>query len=228
MMNVRQLFDPATSTYTYLLWDNATKQAAIIDPVIEQWQRDKKLIEELGLNLQYSLETHIHADHVTGGGLLRKAFACKVGVHTNSRADCADILLQEGDELSLGSQILRVIHTPGHTDTDVCYLTDGMIFTGDTLLIHGSGRTDFQSGNAGLAYDSIVQRIFTLPQDTVIFPGHDYAGFTRSTVGEEQRFNPRLGNNRSREEYIRIMTEMSLPKPERIDIAVPGIQGCGL
>lgn len=228
MMNTRQLFDPATSTYTYLLWDNTSRQAAIIDPVIELWKRDKNLIEELGLNLQYSLETHIHADHVTGGGLLRKAFDCKVGVHTNSHANCADILLQEGDQLSLGSQTLRVIHTPGHTDTDVCFLTDGVIFTGDTLLVHGSGRTDFQSGNAGQAYDSIVQKIFTLPQDTVIFPGHDYAGFTRSTVGEEQRFNPRLGNNRSREEYIRIMTEMRLPKPEKIDTAVPGNQGCGL
>jgi sulfur dioxygenase len=227
-INIRQLYDQVSSTYTYLLWDGATREALIIDPVKEQAERDIRLIGELELKLRYSLETHIHADHVTGGGLLRNALGCQIALHQNSQADCADIWLEEGDVIKCGSITLRVLHTPGHTNTDVCYLGDGMIFTGDTLLIRGSGRTDFQSGDAGQGYDSVTGRIFTLPDTTLIYPAHDYHGFTCSTVGEEKRLNPRLGNAKNRDEYIAIMEGMNLPKPEKMDIAVPGNQRCGL
>ena len=226
-MNIRQLFDKASSTYSYLLWDSATREAAIIDPVKEEVERDIRLIGELGLKLLYSLETHIHADHVTGGGLLRDALGCQIAVHKNGQAECADIWLEEGALIKFGSVTLRVLHTPGHTSTDVCYLGDGMVFTGDTLLIRGSGRTDFQSGDAGQGYDSVTRRIFTLPEATIIYPAHDYNGFTCSTVGEEKRCNPRLGMDRSRDEYIAIMDGMNLPEPEKMDIAVPGNQRCG-
>lgn len=225
-MKFRQLFDPVTSTYSYLLWDPKALDAVIIDPVKEQAERDISLIKQLGLKLRLSLETHIHADHVTGGGLLRDALGCRIALHKNSQAECADLLLDEGDRIEFGSCVLRVLHTPGHTNTDVCYLAEGQVFTGDTLLIRGSGRTDFQSGDAGQAFDSIAQKIFSLPDATVIFPGHDYQGLTQTTVGDEKRFNPRLRDT-SREEYIRIMQEMDLPKPKEIDLAVPGNMACG-
>lgn len=226
-MQLRQLFDNATGTYSYLLWDSDTAEAVIIDPVIEQFGRDSRLIEELSLNLLDSIETHIHADHVTGGGLLRERFGCRIGVHKNSRAECADLWLDEGDQVCFGGHRLNVIHTPGHTNTDICYLADGVVFTGDTLLIRGSGRTDFQSGDPGTAYDSITQRLFTLADETMVYPGHDYQGFTVSSIGEEKRLNPRL-SGKSRKDYIHIMDAMALPAPKRIDIALPGNMGCGL
>jgi sulfur dioxygenase len=227
-MNIRQLFDHGSSTYTYLLWDSVSLEAVIIDPVREQSERDIQLIEELQLSLKYSLETHIHADHVTGGGLLRDALGCRIAVHRNSRAECADIWLDEGDDIEFGTATLRVLHTPGHTDTDICYLGKGMVFTGDTLLIRGSGRTDFQSGDAGNAFDSITKKLFTLPDATLVYPGHDYNGLTVSAIGEEKHFNPRLGDRKNRSGYVRIMTEMALPEPEHIDIALPGNLRCGL
>ena len=227
-MLFRQLFDHRSSTYTYLVWNEDTRDAAIIDPVREQVERDSQLIEELGLHLRFALETHVHADHITGSGLLRERFGCKIGVHNQVDSDCPDIKLVDDDYVSLGRQQLEVLYTPGHTDTDVCYLADGVVFTGDILLIHGSGRTDFQSGDAARSYDSITGRLFTLPEETLVYPAHDYNGFTCSTIGEEKRFNPRLGGERTREEYIRIMDEMVLDKPRLIDIAVPGNQACGL
>ena len=229
-MNIRQLFDPSTSTYTYLLWDEASGEAALIDSVKEQVDRDEQLLHELKLVPKYLLETHIHADHVTGSGILRERFGGKVtaAVHRASGSDCADRLLDDGDELSLGNETIRVLHTPGHTDTDVSFLIDGAVFTGDTLLIRGSGRTDFQSGDAGTAWDSITGKLFTLADDTVVYPGHDYSGQTVSSIGEEKTSNPRVGGGRSREEYIAIMNDMDLPKPKRIDEAVPGNLHCGL
>lgn len=225
-MKFRQLIDPITSTYSYLLWDPETLEAVIIDPVKEHTERDISLIKELGLKLSFSLETHIHADHVTGAGLLRDALGCRIAMHKNSQAECADLLIGQNDQIEFGRYALQVLHTPGHTNTDICFLTEGKIFTGDTLLIRGSGRTDFQSGDAGKAYDSIMQKIFSLPDETVIYPGHDYRGLTQTTVGEEKCFNPRLKHN-SRDEYIRIMQEMDLPKPKKIDFAVPGNMRCG-
>ena len=227
-MKLRQLFDHNTSTYSYLVWDESTREAALIDSVREQLERDTHLINELGLKLKYALETHVHADHITASGLLRDRLGCKVGVHTQVGSDCPDIKLSDDDRIHLGELALEVLYTPGHTDTDICYLAEGMVFTGDILLIHGSGRTDFQSGDAGRSYDSITNRLFTLPEETLVYPGHDYNGFTCSTIGEEKCFNPRLGGNRSREEYIQIMQNMKLEKPRMIEQAVPGNQACGL
>jgi glyoxylase-like metal-dependent hydrolase (beta-lactamase superfamily II) len=227
-MQIRQLFDRSSSTYTYLLWDEVSREAAIIDAVREQVERDSLLIEELDLSLRYALETHVHADHITASGLLRDRFGCQIGVHARVGSDCPDIKLGDNDQIHLGEQQIEVLYTPGHTDTDLCYLIDGAVFTGDILLIHGSGRTDFQSGDAGSSYDSITGRLFTLPNETRVYPAHDYNGFTCSTIGEERRFNPRLGGDKSREEYIHIMQSMVLEKPKLIDIAVPGNQACGL
>lgn len=227
-MHIEQLFDPATSTYSYLLWDETTKQAALIDSVKEQVQRDAELIRQLGLDLRYTLETHIHADHVTGSGELRALFASKAAVHKHSQADCADILLDDGDTIVLGDESIRCIYTPGHTNTDISYAIEGAVFTGDALLINGCGRTDFQSGDAHALYHSITQRLFTLDDDTRVYPGHDYHGFTASTIGREKRFNPRLGNGKSEAEFVQIMESMQLDPPARIDIAVPGNLHCGI
>jgi len=226
-MNIRQLFDTKSSTYTYLLWDPETHEAALVDSVRERVERDARIIKELGLNLRYLLETHIHADHVTGSGMLRERFGAKVAVHRNSASRCADVLLDDGDEIRLGGRPIVVLFTPGHTDTDVSFSIPGAVFTGDTLLIRGSGRTDFQSGDPGAAWDSITGKLFTLPEDTVVYPGHDYSGQTASTIGEEKASNPRLGGGRTREEYIAIMNAMDLPKPRLIDEAVPGNLSCG-
>ncbi len=227
MMRTEQLFDPATSTYSYLLWDETTRQAALIDPVREQFERDARFIEQRGLDLRYTLETHIHADHVTASAPLRERFGSKVAVHGNSHADCADILLQDGDVLTLGEQRIHCLYTPGHTDTDISYLIDGAVFTGDALLIDGCGRTDFQSGDARALYRSITQKLFTLADDTRVYPGHDYHGFTASTIGHEKAFNERLGNGRSEAEFVAIMESLELDPPRQIDIAVPGNLRCG-
>lgn len=227
-MQMRQLFDHSSSSYTYLLWDEGTGDAAIIDSVREQVDRDHKLIAELELDLKYTLETHIHADHVTGSGILRERLGCKIGLHANAGNACTDLRLADGDHICLGGQRLEVIHTPGHTDTDICYRTAGSLFAGDVLLIRGSGRTDFQSGDAGLSYDSITEKIFTLPDETLIYPAHDYNGFTCSTVAEERHFNPRLGSGRTRDDYIQIMESMKLDKPSQMDEAVPSNLACGL
>lgn len=228
MMRIEQLFDPATSTYSYLLWDEKTKQAALIDSVKEQLTRDIKFIKQLGLELKYTLETHIHADHVTGSGLLRDEFNSQAAVHKNSESECADILLSDGDTLSLGEQSIDVIYTPGHTNTDISYRIEGALFTGDALLINGCGRTDFQSGDAKVLYHSITQKMFTLDDDTIVYPGHDYNGFTSSTIGREKAFNPRLGNNKTEQEFVAIMDSLILEPPARIDVAVPGNLQCGL
>jgi len=159
---------------------------------------------------------------------LRERFGCQVGVHENAKASCADIALKEGEHLLFGRASLKVLHTPGHTNTDISYLTEGCVFTGDTLLIRGSGRTDFQSGNAGEAYDSITQKLFVLPDDTLVYPAHDYSGQTVTTIGEEKQLNPRLGNHQTREGYVEIMNGLVLDKPAKIDEAVPGNQRCGI
>ena len=229
-MKIKQLFDPATSTYTYLLWDADSGQAALIDSVKEQVDRDEKLIRELGLNLVWLLETHIHADHITGSGDLRRRSqqTAKVAVHSASGSLCADRLLQDGDEITLGEETIKVLYTPGHTDTDISFLVNGTVFTGDSLLIRGSGRTDFQAGDAGTSYDSITGKLFTLDDETKVYPGHDYQGRTVSTIAEEKKYNPRIGGGRSREEYISIMEGLKLAKPARIEEAVPGNMACGL
>ncbi|MPQ75790.1 MBL fold metallo-hydrolase [Hydrogenovibrio sp. JE_KL2] len=226
-MKIRQLFDYETWTYTYLLWDEDTKEAAVIDSVAEQVERDIQHIEELGLNVKYLLETHIHADHITGAGPIRKHTGAKIVVHKNSGSECADILAEEGDSFMLGQQSIRVLHTPGHTDNDITYQIDGAVFTGDTLLVRDCGRTDFQLGSNEAMYESLTEKLFKLSPDTLVFPAHDYKGFSQSTIGEEIEYNTRVGKGTSYEDFAVIMDNLNLPNPRKIDISVPGNMQCG-
>ena len=226
-MLFRQLFDPETSTYTYLIADPSSPAAALVDPVLAQVERDYKLLNELGLTLHYCLETHIHADHITGSGKLRELTECQTVVPANATAPCADRVIYPDQILTVGSVAIRAIETHGHTDSHMAYLVNGThLLTGDGLLIRGCGRTDFQGGDAGTLYDHITQRLFTLPEDTRVYPGHDYRGHTVSTIGEEKRFNPRLAG-RSRAEFIALMAGLNLPDPKQIMAAVPANEHCG-
>ena len=227
-MEIRQLFDAESSTYTYLVWDAKTREAALIDSVDTQIERDLQLISELGLDLKYTLETHIHADHITASGKIREKLGSKAVVHRNSESDCADILVADGDSIELGNQQIHILETPGHTDTCISYSIDGVVFTGDALLIRGCGRTDFQAGDAGQLYDSIHTKLFSLPDETIIYPAHDYRGFCCSTIGEEKSHNPRLGNNRPKQEFVNLMNALDLDPPKKIAEAVPGNLECGL
>ncbi len=227
-MKLEQLFDAATGTYSYLLWDEKTRQAALIDSVLEQFERDTKLIKQLGLTLKYTLETHVHADHITASGLLRKEFDSAIMVHESSGLKCADKFLSDEDVLTLGEESIYVMYTPGHTDTCVSFHIDGAVFTGDALLIDGCGRTDFQAGDAHKLYHSITEKLFVLGDETLVYPGHDYVGLTASTIGHEKVFNSRLGNNRSEGDFVAIMDALDLDLPKRIHIAVPGNMQCGL
>ncbi|XP_036394842.1 persulfide dioxygenase ETHE1, mitochondrial [Megalops cyprinoides] len=224
----RQLFEPTSCTYTYLLGDSESKEAVIIDPVLETLDRDVKLIEELGLTLKTAVNTHCHADHITSTGLMKKrVYGSKSAISQLSGAT-ADILLSEGDCITFGKHSLMVRETPGHTDGCVTLVMgdQSMAFTGDSLLIRGCGRTDFQQGCSRRLYESIHQKIFTLPGKCLIYPGHDYKGQTVSTVDEEMRFNPRL--TKTMEEFVDIMANLNLPKPDKIDTAVPANLVCGL
>lgn len=222
-MAIRQLFDPATSSFTYLIEDGG--DAALIDPVREQIDRDLALVRELGLRLRYALETHVHADHVTSAALLRDRMHVQTVTGTRG-ATCADLQLTHGGKVEIGRLVLRVLETPGHTDDAVSFATDGHVFTGDALLVRGCGRTDFQNGDPGALYDSITKVLFALPDETIVWPGHDYRGHTQSTIGEEKRFNPRVAN-RSRAEFIEIMRGLNLPPPARMAEAVPANRACG-
>ena len=224
-MILKQLFDYDTWTYTYLLADEVSKEAVIIDTVSTQIERDITLINELGLTLKFALDTHVHADHITAAGELRDRLGCKTGVAAINAVDCADLALKDGQRLSFGQYELEVLATPGHTSGCLSFAIDGAVFTGDSLFIRGCGRTDFQQGNAGELYDSITIRLFSLPDSTVIYPGHDYNGHTQSTVGEEKAFNPRLSMNRA--EFIAYMDSLDLPNPRLIMEAVPGNMACG-
>lgn len=226
-MFIRQLFDRDTWTYTYLVADPVSKEAAIIDPVCEQFDRDAQLITELGFNLKYVLETHVHADHITSSEKMRERFDAKVVLQEASKVKCADILAKDGDVLKLGSNTIKVLHTPGHTDADATFQIEGAVFTGDILLVRGTGRTDFQAGSNEAMYRSINDRIFNLPDETVIYPGHDYKGHTASTVGEEKAFNPRLGAGKDLNVFRQIMDNLNLPAPARLDEALSGNMRCG-
>lgn len=226
-MLFRQLFDYTTYTYTYLIADPDTREAALVDSVIEQVDRDLKLLKELGLTLRYCLETHIHADHITGTAELRAATQCQGIVPQNAQAQCADRFMADGEVLRVGQVPIAAIATPGHTDSHMAYLVNGTyLLTGDSLFIRGCGRTDFQSGDAGTLYDSITQRLFTLPDTTLVYPGHDYRGHTVSTIGEEKQWNPRLAG-RDRASFIELMDSLNLPNPQKIMEAIPANERCG-
>ena len=219
-MIFRQLQDPVSHTYTYILADDRTCYAVIVDPVREHAKRDLGLLDSLGLKLAYILETHVHADHVTGASALKKATGAQTGVSLHCGASGFDRLLDDGVVIEFGSESLAVIATPGHTPGSSCFLWRDRLLTGDTLLIGGTGRTDFQQGDAGALYDSITQRLFILPDDTLVYPGHDYKGRHVSTIAEEKASNPRLAG-KSRSQFIDIMQHLNLPTPDKMGEAVP-------
>lgn len=227
-LRLHQLFEHESSTFTYLLWDVKTREAVLIDPVIETVDRDVKLITELGVELKYVLDTHIHADHITGAGEIRRRTGAKTAVSKNANVDCVDISLEEGQELSFGEHKLKVFATPGHTDSCLSFYTEGMIFTGDAILVRGTGRTDFQQGSSEKLYDSIVTKIFKLTEDTLIYPAHDYKGHTRSSVWEEKRHNPRIGHGKTKDQFVAIMSELKLANPKKIHEALPANMACGM
>lgn len=226
-MIFRQFFEPDTCTYTYLLGCGRTRRAVLVDPVLAEVDRYLDVLQELGLRLMYTMETHVHADHITGSGLLRERVGSRSVVHRDAGALCADLLVTDGVCLQVGELEFEVRHTPGHTSGCVSYVMADRVFTGDALLIGGCGRTDFQQGDAGQLYDSIHEKLFTLPPDTLVYPGHDYQGNTVSTIKQEMAKNPRLGRGKSREEFIAIMNSLKLEYPKYIDQALPANRSCG-
>jgi len=227
-MIFRQLFERETSTYTYLLADEHSREAIIIDPVNTQLMQYKQLLDELDLTLCYALDTHVHADHVTALGDLRALTGCQTYVGHSGSVACSDFTLEDGQVIAFGAYRLQAIYTPGHTDDSYCYLLEGIqpiLFTGDTLLIRGTGRTDFQNGDARQLYHSLHDRLLIHPAQTLVYPGHDYKGMTVSTIGEERASNPRL--QWSEEDFIQNMAALNLPHPKYIDVAVPANRKCG-
>ncbi|MBN8554973.1 MAG: MBL fold metallo-hydrolase [Deltaproteobacteria bacterium] len=226
-MIFRQLFDSASSTFTYLLADPKTKETLLIDPVLENVDRDLKVINELNLKLICSLDTHIHADHITGAAKLRELTQCKTGIGAGAHLKCADFSLKDGEIFKLGSLEIKAIATPGHTNSCTSYFCSDRVFTGDALLIRGCGRTDFQEGSAETLYASVTQKLFKLPGTTLVFPAHDYKGMMNSSIAEEMEFNPRLGGGKTKEEFVSIMSQLKLDPPKKISEAVPANRGCG-
>src|SRR5438552_12199263 len=226
-MIFRQLFDSVSSTYTYIIASRRGGEALIIDPVLEKVDRYIQLVEELDLKLVKAVDTHLHADHLTGLGALRDRTHCVTVMGERSKVDVVSMRLAEGDKLTIEGVALDVLYTPGHTDDSYSFLMRDRVFTGDTLLIRGTGRTDFQNGDARAQYDSIFNKLLRLPDETLIFPAHDYKGETVSTVGEEKQFNPRL-QVKSADEYAELMNNLKLPNPKMMDVAVKADARVGL
>ena len=228
-MVFRQLFDPQSSTYTYLLADPATREALLIDPVFDQARRDAALIHELGLKLLWTLETHVHADHVTGAWMLREKLGSRIAVPASGGADGADRYIGSNEKILFGKRHLEALATPGHTNGCTTYVLDdqSMAFTGDALLIRGCGRTDFQQGDARTLFRSVHQQIFSLPDRCLLYPGHDYRGLSVTSVGEEKLYNPRLAESIGEGDFVGYMTHLGLPHPKQIDVAVPANLKCG-
>ena len=222
-----QLFDPASSTYTYLLHDPATREALLIDPVDAQLERDLAVLQARRLTLRWTLETHTHADHITSAGLLAEHAGARTAAPAGCGIGTAAVQLQHGDTLDFGGEQLRALHTPGHTAGSMSYLWRSHVFTGDALLINGCGRTDFQSGDAHALYRSLTEVLFALPEDTTVWPGHDYHGRSHSSIGAEKAGNARVAG-RSEAEFVTLMQALDLPRPARIDEAVPANQRSGL
>jgi len=223
----KQFYDDVSSTLTYLIADMESKQAVLIDPVKENIDEYLNIIKAHQLTLVYSLETHVHADHITGGGQLKTITTAKTAVSQACGADSADMQLKDNDVITFGHEKITVIATPGHTAGSVSFLWRDRLFTGDSLLINGCGRTDFQSGDAGKLYDCITGKLFMLPDETLVYPGHDYNSRRVSSIGQEKLINPRLANQ-TRDEFIYTMANLNLPKPKMIDIAVPANRKCGV
>lgn len=230
-MIFRQLFEADSCTYTYLIADPATGETILIDPVLETVERDLQVLRDMGLTLTATLETHVHADHLTGARRLKHQTQCKIAYPAMVQASCVDIGIKEGEPFRVGSIELHPLYTPGHTDHHHAYLIDTpvqkFVFTGDALLIEACGRTDFQSGDAAALYNSIHNKIFSLPDETLVYPGHDYESRFVTTVAQEKARNPRLGGGKSKEDFIEIMENLNLPYPRKIDFAVPGNELCG-
>jgi sulfur dioxygenase len=229
-MIFRQLFERESSTYTYLIGCELSKEAVLIDTVKSEVPKYLQLLQELGLKLTYALDTHTHADHITGAGALRDATGCTTLLGEEAGSTCISQGLQDGDVITIGQLQLKAIYTPGHTDDSYSYLLDDAgqpyLFSGDTLLIRGTGRTDFQNGSAQDQYHSLYNKLLTLPDHTLVYPGHDYRGWTLSTIGEEKAHNPRL-QAKDINAYVEIMNNLKLPNPQMMDIAVPANRACG-
>ncbi|MEW6704795.1 MAG: MBL fold metallo-hydrolase [Pseudomonadota bacterium] len=226
-MLFRQLFEPLSSTYTYLLGCEHTGQAVLIDPVVNAMDRDLQLLQALGLKLALTLDTHIHADHITAARHLKQRVGSRIAAPALDRLPCADLGVQEGVPVEVGSIRLEPLYTPGHTDSHHAYRLGDRVFTGDALLIDGCGRTDFQNGDAEALYRSVRERLFALPGDCLVYPGHDYQHRHVSTIAQERERNPRLGGERTMDEFVKLMAELNLPYPKFIDHAVPGNRACG-
>jgi sulfur dioxygenase len=226
-MIFRQLFDSVSGTYSYLLASRLGGEALIIDPVLEKVDRYLQLVRELDLKLVKAVDTHLHADHITGLGALRDKTQCVTVMGEQTKADVVSMRLSDGDKLGIEGLSLDVIYTPGHTDDSYSFILPDRVFTGDTLLIRGTGRTDFQNGDPRQQYESIFGRLLKLPNETLIYPAHDYKGETVSTIGEEKAFNPRL-QVKSMEEYVEIMNNLKLANPKMMDVAVPANMKVGL
>jgi glyoxylase-like metal-dependent hydrolase (beta-lactamase superfamily II) len=227
-MIFRQLFEELSCTYTYLIGCEESGDALLIDPVYPAWERDLREINKLGLSLKYTIETHIHADHITSALKLKQETGCKIIYPNRSQCDCPDLRSEEGVPITIGSVCLKPIYTPGHTDDHFSYQLGDKVLTGDALLIDGCGRTDFQNGSVAELYASVNEKLFTLPADTLVYPGHDYNKRHVSSIIQEKERNPRLGQNRNLAEFTTIMNNLDLPYPKFIDHAVPGNQKCGV
>lgn len=230
-MLFRQLFEPQSSAYTYLIGCEGSGEALLIDPVLETVERDLELLGELQLTLKYTIETHIHADHVTGAARLRECTGCRCAAPQKSCASHVDLPVREGEAIRIGKLELQPLYTPGHTDDHHSYFLEssdgGRVFTGDALLIDGCGRTDFQNGDAAILYRSVHEKIFSLTGDTLVYPGHDYQQRHVSSVDQERQRNPRLGGGKSLDEFVAIMAGLNLPRPKKMDVAVPANRECG-
>lgn len=226
-MIFRQLFEEISSTYTYLIGSEETGRALLVDPVLPTWQRDLKVLKDLDLTLAYTVETHIHADHVTSAKMLKREAKSRIAGPALDGLECTDVPIDEGKPFELDDIGLQPLHTPGHTDNHMAYVVGDRVLTGDALLIDGCGRTDFQNGDAPTLYRSVTEKLFSLPDDTLVYPAHDYQGRRVSSIAQEKQRNPRLGGDKTVEEFVRIMGELDLPYPKFIDYAVPGNRKCG-